>query len=92
MLEELAKAQHEAWRKLPQNQESIFNIDYEKLPEEQKEKNRAGAKAVVLKVLEEIERLPKELGIEKLAKRFPEFVRYIAMSYDDFQKIKKKFL
>lgn len=42
------------------------------------------------KIFVELEKRPKELGLEKLAKKHPEFVRYIAMNYKDFQELKKK--
>lgn len=91
-LKEFAKLHHEAWRKLPQNKESIFNVDFEKLPEEQKEKNIVAVKTIAIKILEEIEKIPKTLGLEELSKKYPEFVSYIVLSYNDFQKMKKEFL
>ena len=44
---DLAKIQHEAWRQLPQNKGSPWDIPFEALPELQVDKNVAGVTAVL---------------------------------------------
>ena len=44
---DLAKIQHEAWRQLPQNKGSPWNIAFEDLPELQVDKNVAGVTAIL---------------------------------------------
>lgn len=44
------------------------------------------------KTFDEIEKETKSLGIEKLAKEYPDFVHYITFNYNNWKKIKKRIL
>lgn len=43
-------------------------------------------------IFHEIEREPVEMGIEGLAKKFPDQVRFIAFDWPSWQKFKRRFL
>lgn len=49
-------------------------------------------KCVAEQIFADIEKQSDDLGIEPLAKKYPDFVRYIAYNYDDWQKVKRKWL
>jgi hypothetical protein len=49
-------------------------------------------KRTAVEIFEAIEKEPRGLGLEKLAKEHPDFVSWITYNYQDWQKLKSKFL